>query len=116
MSAVWIASGIETTTGVRVMDLTASQAWLLLGVPALVGGLTLYTSRWRWLGLLGMLVLLAAAVAMATVDRASAAVLGGVMVLLYAAGRGGGGAVVGDDPVRRSHDPVERNYEESRED
>jgi hypothetical protein len=74
---------------------------LLVGVPALVLGLTLYTSRVRWLGVAGLLVMIAAVLVLATVDRISALVVGAVVVLLYAAGRAGQGAAVGDDPVSR---------------
>jgi hypothetical protein len=80
--------------------MTSTQAWLLVGIPGLVGGIVLYTARSRWLGLAGFLVLLAAVVVMATVDRVGAMVLGAVVVLLYAAGRAGHGDVVGEDPIR----------------
>lgn len=80
--------------------MTIVQVWLLVGVPVLVIGLALYTARSRWLGALGVLVMLAGAIAVAPVDRASGAVLGVFAVLMYAAGTAGEGAVVGDDPVR----------------
>lgn len=80
--------------------MTIVQVWLLVGVPVLVIGLTLYTARSRWLGALGVLVVLSGAVGVAVVDRASGAVLGVVAVLLYATGTAGQGAVVGDDPVQ----------------
>jgi hypothetical protein len=80
--------------------MSTTQAWLLIGVPGLVIGVVLYTARSRWLGFAGLLVLLAAVVAMVTVDRVSAMALGTVVVLLYAAGRAGQGAAVGEDPVR----------------
>lgn len=83
--------------------MTVMQAWLLLGVPAAVLSMALYTSRSRLLGTAGLLVLLGATIAMVAVDRLSAAVLGVLLALLYAAGRAGGGAVSGDDPVRRPH-------------
>lgn len=80
--------------------MTVMQAWLLIGVPVLFAGIVLYTARSSVLGSLGVLVTLAGAVAMTTVDRASGVVLGVVAVLLYATGRAGRGAVLGDDPVR----------------
>jgi len=80
--------------------MTSTQAWLLVGIPALVIGIVLYTAKSRWLGLLGFFVLLAAALVLVTVDRVAAMVLGAVVVLLYAAGRAGQGGVVGEDPVR----------------
>lgn len=76
------------------------QVWMLIGVPTLLVGLVLYTMRSPRLGALGMLVIIAGAVAVAVVDRISAAVLGTFAVLLYAAGLAGHGAAVGDDPVR----------------
>jgi uncharacterized membrane protein YjjB (DUF3815 family) len=76
------------------------QAWLLVGIPALVIGIVLYTARSRWLGALGLLVMLGATLVLATVDRVSAAALGSIAALLYATGRAGGGAAVGEDPVR----------------
>lgn len=81
--------------------MSAMQGWLLIGVPSLVAGLVLYTSRSRWLGALGLLVLLAGTLALMTVDRVSAAILGAAVTLLYAAGRAGDGGVVGQDPVDR---------------
>lgn len=80
--------------------MTVAQVWLLVGVPVLVGALALYTARSPALGVLGVLLTLAAAAGVAAVDQASAMVLGIVGVLLYASGRAGDGAVVGDDPVR----------------
>lgn len=80
--------------------MTIVQAWLLIGVPVLCVGLALFASSSQLLGVLGVLVTLGGALAMATVDTASAALLGVVAVLLYATGRAGEGAVAGDDPVR----------------
>lgn len=80
--------------------MSTMQAWLLVGIPALVIGIVLYTARSRRLGALGLLVLLVATLVLATVDRVSAAALGSIIALLYAAGRAGGGAAVGEDPVR----------------
>jgi len=77
------------------------QVWLLIGVPVLVGAVALYTARSAALSALGVLVALAGAVAVTSVDRVSGAVLGVLAVLLYAAGSAGRAAVVGDDPVRR---------------
>jgi hypothetical protein len=76
------------------------QVWLLIGVPVLFGAVALYTARSPGLSALGVLVTLAGAVAVTTVDRASGAVRGVLAVLLYAAGSAGRGAVVGEDPVR----------------
>ena len=80
--------------------MTVMQAWLLIGVPALLIGLVLYTARSPRLGALGLLVLVGATIVLATVDRISAAVMAGLLTLLYAAGRAGLGAAVGEDPVR----------------
>jgi hypothetical protein len=85
------------------VDVDVVQVWLLIGVPVLVTALALFTARSPALGPVGVLVALGGAVAIATVDRASGAVLGVIAVLLYAAGSAGRGAVTGDDPVRR-HD------------
>ena len=65
------------------------QVWMVVGIPAIVLGLALFYGRSRVRTLFGYLVLLGAAGYMATVDRASAAVLGAIVALLYAAGRGG---------------------------
>ena len=83
--------------------MTVMQVWLLIGIPALVGAATLYSTRSAALGALGVLLMLGAAAGVAVVDQASGMVLGIVGVLLYAAGRAGHGAVVGDDPVRPAH-------------
>lgn len=79
---------------------SVTQAWILVGVPTLVAGIALYTARSRWLGALGLLVLIAGTLVMATVDRISAAAVGTFVTMLYAAGRAGHGGVVGEDPVR----------------
>jgi lipoprotein signal peptidase len=79
---------------------TTTQGWLLIGVPALLAGIVLYTMRSPRLGAIGLLVVTAGALALATVDRASGVALGAVVALLYAAGRAGGGAAAGNDPVR----------------
>lgn len=65
------------------------QAWLLIGVPALVLAAALYLMRTPVFGMAAFLVLAAAFGAMALIDRASAAVLGALLALLYGAGRGG---------------------------
>jgi hypothetical protein len=65
------------------------QAWLFVGLPGLIVAGALFYGRSRTRSLLGYLVLLAAFIVMAYVDRASAAVIGGLTALLYAAGRGG---------------------------
>lgn len=80
------------------------QVWLLIGIPVVFVGLTLFTARPRWAGVAGVVVTAAGAVAVATVDQASGAVLAVLAVLLYAAGAAGRGAVVGDDPVRPGAD------------
>ena len=82
--------------------MSTTQAWLLVGIPALVVGVVLYTARSRLLGIIGLLVLLAGMLVLATVDRISAAAFGSVIALLYAAGRAGGGSAVGQDPVQRT--------------
>ena len=61
--------------------MTAAQGWLLVGIPALVVGVALYTSRSPRLGLVGLLVLLAAAGVRAPVDRVSSLVVGAVATL-----------------------------------
>lgn len=80
--------------------MTPMQVWLLIGIPALLIGLVLYTMRSPRLGAMGLFVLIAAAAGVAMVDRVSAAVLGACAVLLYAAGLAGHGGAVGEDPVR----------------
>lgn len=76
------------------------QVWLLIGVPVLFGALALYTARRPALNALGVLLTLAGAIAVTTVDRASGAALGVLGVLLYAGGSAGRAAAQGDDPVR----------------
>lgn len=80
--------------------MSTTQAWLLVGIPALVIGIVLYTARSRRLGALGLLVMLVGTLVLATVNRVSAAALGSIIALLYAAGRAGRGAAAGQDPVR----------------
>jgi hypothetical protein len=65
------------------------QAWLVIGVPGLALGLAMFLVRSPARALVGYLVLCAAFVGMALVDRPSAALFGGLLALLYAAGRGG---------------------------
>jgi hypothetical protein len=79
---------------------TTTQGWLLIGIPALLAGIVLYTMRSPLLGAIGLLVVMAGALVLATVNRASGVALGAVVALLYAAGRAGGGAAAGNDPVR----------------
>lgn len=67
----------------------ALQAWLVIGIPALVLTTGLFLKRTPVFGTLAFLVLAAGFGAMAMADRASAAVLGALLALLYAAGRGG---------------------------
>jgi hypothetical protein len=66
-----------------------TQAWLIVGIPALVLAAALFYGRSRVRTRLGYLVLLAAFAVLTPVDPASGAVVGGVVALLYAAGRGG---------------------------
>jgi len=84
---------------------TLTQGWLLIGIPTLVAGVVLYMMRSPRLGAVGMLVLIAGAIALVTVDRVSGAALGVVPVLLYAAGLAGTGGVTGTDPVVRRREP-----------
>jgi hypothetical protein len=65
------------------------QAWLIVGIPAMVLAGGLFYGRSRLRTRLGYLVLLVAFAVLTPVDPASGAVLGGVVALLYAAGRGG---------------------------
>ncbi len=65
------------------------QAWLIVGIPALVLAAALFYGRSRVRTRLGYLVLLVAFAVLTPVDPASGAVVGGVVALLYAAGRGG---------------------------
>lgn len=80
--------------------MTTMQLWMLIGVPALLAGLTLFAGSSKRLGAVGVVVLVVAAAAMAGVDRASGAVMAGLATLLYATGLAGGGAAAGRDPVR----------------
>lgn len=72
-------------------ELGVLQAWLLIGLPAIFVAMGLYVGRTPARGMLAFLALFVAFVALAFVDRASAAVFGGLLALLYAAGRGGSG-------------------------
>jgi hypothetical protein len=67
----------------------ALQAWLVVGIPALILACALFYGRSRLRTRLGYVVLLGAFSALTAVDRASGAVVGGLIALLYAAGRGG---------------------------
>lgn len=78
-----------------------TQGWLLVGIPALLAGVVLYTTRSPRLGAVGLLIVIAGSMALVVVDRASGAAVGAVAVLLYAAGRAGRGGVAGTDPVSR---------------
>ncbi|GEM_PF-2875874 len=71
--------------------MTLLQAWLFVGLPALVLGLAMFVGRSRWRPLVGYVILLVGFGGMTLFDPVSGAVLGVVIVLLYAAGRGGGG-------------------------
>lgn len=72
-------------------SLGALQAWLLMGIPALIATVGLYLARTPAFGLAAFGVLAAGFAGMAMVDRASAAVFGLLLALLYAAGRSGSG-------------------------
>jgi uncharacterized membrane protein len=74
-----------------VEDFGVLQAWLLIGIPALVLAIGLYIARTPVRSMLAFLVLAGAFVALAFIDRVSAAVFGALLALLYAAGRGGSG-------------------------
>ena len=69
--------------------MTVALAWLLFGAPALLLGLALFVGRSTWRVAAGYAVLIVGFIAMAFVDRASAAVVGAVLLLLLASGRGG---------------------------
>jgi hypothetical protein len=83
--------------------MTILQAWLLIGLPSLLLGLTLFVGRSPWRAAAGYTVLLAGFAGLAVVDRTSAAVLGGLVALLLAAGRGG----------RTETDSAQRRQEEA---
>ena len=83
--------------------MTLALAWLLFGAPSLLLGLALFIGRSTWRVAAGYLALIAGFVAMAFVDRASAAVLGAVILLLLASGRGGR-METERDPARRGAD------------
>jgi hypothetical protein len=68
---------------------TALQAWLIVGIPAVVLAGALFYGRSRLRTALGYLVLFGAAALMLFVDRASAGFFGVLAALLYAWGRGG---------------------------
>lgn len=65
------------------------QAWLVIGLPALLLALTCLVGRSPGRAALGYLALAGGFLGMALVDRVSAGVFGGLLVLVYAAGRGG---------------------------
>jgi hypothetical protein len=85
---------------------TILQAWLLIGFPALLLGLTLFVGRSPWRTGAGYAVLAAGFAGMATVDRASAAVLGTLLALLFASGRGGSVEVRGEERRREEESEV----------
>lgn len=66
------------------------QAWLIVGVPALVVAGALFVGRSRWRTALGYVVLVATALVLGAVSRDpfSPAIVGFVGVLLVAGGRG----------------------------
>lgn len=74
------------------------QAWLLIGLPALVAAIGLSLKRTPVAGMLAFLAVAAGFGAMAMADRASAGVFGLLLALLYAAGRGGAGERGSDQP------------------
>lgn len=65
------------------------QAWLVIGIPALLLALTCLVGRSPGRAALGYLALVGGFLGMAVTDRVSAGVFGGLLVLIYAAGRGG---------------------------
>jgi len=67
----------------------ALQAWLVVGIAALILACALLYGRSRLRTRLGYVALLGAFSTLTAVDRASGAVVGGIIALLYAAGRGG---------------------------
>ncbi len=71
--------------------MNALQTWLIVGVPAIVLAMGLFSGRSRWRSLAGFAVIAATFLTFLLVagDRISAAVVGGVGVLLLAVGRGG---------------------------
>lgn len=69
--------------------MTVLQAWLLIGLPALLLSTALFVGRSPVRAALGYVVLVAGFLGMAGVERVSAGVVGGLLALLYAAGRGG---------------------------
>lgn len=79
--------------------MTPLQAWLFVGIPALVLGLGMFIGRSRWRPLIGYVVLAAGFGGMVAFHRVSAVVFGMLIVLLYAAGRGG----AGEDRVAAMH-------------
>jgi hypothetical protein len=81
--------------------LSVLQAWLVIGVPALVLGLALFLGRSRPLAWLGYAALAIGFGGLATVHRPSAAVFGGVLALLYGAGRGGAAESAAEPSVDR---------------
>lgn len=80
--------------------MTILQAWLIFGIPALLGGVMLFVSASQVLNLLGYVVLAAGFAAVTVVDRASGAVFGALLALVYATGRGR------EDPGRSRPDVV----------
>lgn len=78
--------------------MTLLQAWLFIGIPALVLGLAMFVGRSVWRSLVGYLILAIGFAGMTVFHRPSAAVFGALLALLYASGRGG--------PAERTYDPV----------
>lgn len=75
--------------------MSVTQAWLLIGLPALILGMTMFIGRSPLRTGLGYLILLAGFGGMAAFGRAGGALFGGLLALLFAAGRGG---ATEDDP------------------
>jgi quinol-cytochrome oxidoreductase complex cytochrome b subunit len=68
---------------------TAWQAWLIGGVPALVIAAIAFVGRSPWRSLLGYVALAVGFGILATADRASAAAFAVLIALVFATGRGG---------------------------
>ena len=79
--------------------MTVTQAWLIVGIPALAFAAIAFVGRAWWRSLLGYAFLLGGFVGVVTVDAASAAVFALTVALLLAAGRGGRGESEPYDPT-----------------
>jgi hypothetical protein len=92
---------------------TVLQAWIIIGIPALVTGLAMFLVRSAVRAVAGYVALVGAFIAMAFIDRASAAVLGGMLALVYAAGRGG--TMEGEEAAQDTHVPDVVGYKNRRQ-